>query len=677
MELLTATAVFIGDCEARVGRFWEQGVNSWSSLSYVVAAALLTWAVARGRLPMAALVLAAAMALEGFGSVLFHGTPGDVSHAIHDVALFAIFGHLVGWHLGRFRNETDLWSVAGAGIGLVVGSSIWLIERGSTNAIVMASVAAMIVADLVARRRGLTAVGNLSLVGLAAVAGASWWLGRSESPFCDPDSPLQFHSVWHVLSAIMILAWADRAYTVEGTGRPLRMFRRSIDRCLGGVAWLLVHAFHRSVEAIGTHRIPSRRPVLLVANHGNGFVDPVIVAAVLGRVPRFMAKAALWNVVPARPLLALVGVLPVHRTADGDDATSNARTFAAAWNELAHASTVAIFPEGTTGDRAGIDRVRTGAARLALGALADAPDLVVLPIGLAFESRIETRSRAVVIVGEPITVEDWFARWRDAVPARDGLDPTELPPEAVVALTDEIRHALEAVSPEFDTVDERELLRAAARVATVDRARQSVAPFGDVERLARRLAASPATARAAVFDAYRTYATRLQLLRLHDDDVLPRRSSRLRFASALAALFFFGSIVVTATIVHLPALVIVLVATGMVRSTATKGTVRLLVGTAAGLATWIIAGLWVADGVGALIAGATMALGGAVALGTWSVLVRALAQVRGHLRARDRAGLVPTALEDRAQLLAEIERALATTPVPDEREIGGPAAVHA
>jgi hypothetical protein len=85
----------------------------------------------------------------------------------------------------------------------------------------------------------------------------------------------------------------------------------------------------------------------------------------------------------------------------------------------------------------------------------------------------------------------------------------------------------------------------------------------------------------------------------------------------------------------------------------------------------------VADGVGTLIAGATMALGGAVALGTWSVLVRALAQVRGYLRARDRAGLVPTALEDRARLLAEIERALATTPVADEREVGGPAPVHA
>ena len=67
---------------------------------------------------------------------------------------------------------------------------------------------------------------------------------------------------------------------------------------------------------------------------------------------------------------------------------------------------VAIFPEGTTGDRGGLDRVRSGAARIALGALPIAPDLVIVPIGLAFESKVETRSRTVVMFGEPIIVAD-------------------------------------------------------------------------------------------------------------------------------------------------------------------------------------------------------------------------------------------------------------------------------
>jgi glycerol-3-phosphate O-acyltransferase / dihydroxyacetone phosphate acyltransferase len=111
--------------------------------------------------------------------------------------------------------------------------------------------------------------------------------------------------------------------------------------------------------------------------------------------------------VVARPFLWLAGVLPVYRTGDGDRASDNASVFDACHRELAQGATVAIFPEGTTGDRAQLDRVKSGAARIALGALPTAPDVVIVPIGMAFESTVETRSRAVVMFGEPIEVADF------------------------------------------------------------------------------------------------------------------------------------------------------------------------------------------------------------------------------------------------------------------------------
>lgn len=667
MNALVEASAVVLDCEARDGRLWEQSVNTWSSLAYVVVGVVLAAAAGRRRLPLGAAVLGFAIALEGVGSVLFHGAASEISLALHDLALFAVAGFIVGWHIGRLRDTAESWSVGGAGIGLVVGGGIWLVERGSTNAIVAAAIVAIVVSDLLARRRGMTPVANRRLVAFATVAVVLWFLGRGESPLCDPDSPLQFHALWHIVSALLLLGWADRAYSVAGLARPLRPARHLVDRAFGLVAWLVVRAFHRSVEVVGAHRIPTDRPVLLVANHGNGFVDPVIVAAVLGRIPRFLAKATLWDVVPARPFLGLLGVLPIHRAVDGPDTSANRRTFAAAWRELALRSTVAIFPEGTTGDRHGLDRVRTGAARLALGAIDHVEELVVLPIGLAFESRIETRSRAVVIVGEPIPAADWYRGWQHET-GHDDDRAGELPHDAVIDLTGEIRRALEAVSPEFASVDERDLLRASARVACVAEPRQRDASFGAIERLARQLAAAPAEHRTAVIDAYRTYATRLQLLRLHDDDVLPRRGSRLQLLGAVAALFFLGSFVITATLVHLPAILLVVISTGLVTSTATKGTVRLLVGAVAGLATWVAAGVIISDGWGAVAAGVTTALSGAIALATWTPLLRALARVRGALRTRERAGLVPRALDDRAALLAEIDAALAAT-VPAARSV--------
>ena len=61
-------------------------------------------------------------------------------------------------------------------------------------------------------------------------------------------------------------------------------------------------------------------------------------------------------------------------------------------------------------------------------------------------------------------------------------------------------------------------------------------------------------------------------------------------------LFLAGSALVTVTLIHLPALFIIVVGTGLVRSTATKGTVRILLGLVTLLTTWMLMGIWLGDG---------------------------------------------------------------------------------
>ena len=114
----------------------------------------------------------------------------------------------------------------------------------------------------------------------------------------DAESRLQPHGFWHILTAVVAVGWVDRAYGAADPYAP-RLFRRFTDRTIGLIARGLVLAFHRSVEVRWRERLPRDRPVLIVANHSNGFVDPVVVAGVLGHLPRFLAKAALWKVIVA------------------------------------------------------------------------------------------------------------------------------------------------------------------------------------------------------------------------------------------------------------------------------------------------------------------------------------------------------------------------------------------
>ncbi len=632
------------DCEVRDDWFLEQDVNAWSSLAYLVAGAALLVQVSRHRLPTAAYGLAAVVAAEGLGSLLYHGAAGDLSQFLHDVPLIGALGFVAGWHAGRLVDAADRGSVIGLVAGLLAASALWAVAPGATNATVAVAIVVIVATSVAARRRSLAAVWSPALLTLGLVAVAAWAAGSRGSPLCSAESPLQPHALWHVLTAVLALAWVDSAYAAADPDHAPRMFRRFTDRTIGVLASGLVLGFHRSVDVAWRERCPSDRPVLVVANHGNGFVDPVVIAGVLGRLPRFLAKAALWKVVIARPFLGLAGVLPVYRSGDGDTASNNASVFEACHRELAQGAIVAIFPEGTTGDRAGLDRVKSGAARIALGALPTAPDTVIVPIGMAYESKVETRSRVAVMFGEPIAVADFAGR---------GLGPDGEPHhDDAGALTARITASLQAVSPDFADVEEREILRASARMVQSDAGNPS---FADTEVVARRLATAPTEERRAIVEAYRTFAARLQLIGIAGDQLRPERVSPLRVVLSVLALFLGGSVVVTATLIHLPAILVVTVGTGLVRSTATKGTVRLLLGLVTMLLTWTIAGMWLGDGWSAVVSGAVVAIGGVVALVVWTPLLRQFRALAGMVRARDRAGLLGPVLEARSRVTTLVQ----------------------
>jgi 1-acyl-sn-glycerol-3-phosphate acyltransferase len=118
-------------------------------------------------------------------------------------------------------------------------------------------------------------------------------------------------------------------------------------------------------KTVGLENLPESGGVLLVMNHVShldGPMDGVFVHK-QKRVPRFMAKASLWNVPFVGRVLRGTGQVPVHRRTAG--ASDSMRDAVAA---LESGGTVVIYPEGTiTKDPDGWPMSgRTGVARIAL-----------------------------------------------------------------------------------------------------------------------------------------------------------------------------------------------------------------------------------------------------------------------------------------------------------------------
>jgi 1-acyl-sn-glycerol-3-phosphate acyltransferase len=362
------------------------------------------------------------------------------------------------------------------------------------------------------------------------------------------------------------------------------VLRRAVDWMLAWVARLATRMAFRSVEVEGFGSVPRGTPVLVVANHFNGFVDPVVVVAALRRLPRFLAKATLWKVWVVRPLLALAGLVAVERPEDGKGVDGNTRAFARAEQALGRGGVVAIFPEGTTHDEPRLVRVRTGAARIALGAHeAGVRGLRILPVGLTFEDKLALRSRVLVRAGTPIDL--------DVILAAGGASPDDR--AAVDSLTEAIAAALRSVAPDYDSRREHGACSAAADVALrTDAAKApAVVPLASREALARSLAAAPAPVRGGVVDALAGYVLDLDLADVTDEQLMPPPSIRrvlLRLFTTAVQVVVLSVFALIGLIVNLVPATLVAVAGAAVREPVTKGTVRLLVGLVVFPVAWIV-----------------------------------------------------------------------------------------
>lgn len=233
-----------------------------------------------------------------------------------------------------------------------------------------------------------------------------------------------------------------------------RGLRRLTDRALALLARVLVGSFFREVEVQGRERIPRGVPLLVVANHVNSLVDPILVMGYLGVEPRILAKSTLWRHPVMAPLLVLAGAVPVYRHQDDADVSRNLDTFARCRSTLAEGAAVLLFPEGKSHNHPQQQPLKTGAARIALDTEQKFPGrgLAVVPVGLTYEDKEHFGSRVLVFVGDPIPVASYAEAYARHARA------------AVRELTARMADELGAVTISHATWEEARLVERAAGV---------------------------------------------------------------------------------------------------------------------------------------------------------------------------------------------------------------------
>lgn len=247
------------------------------------------------------------------------------------------------------------------------------------------------------------------------------------------------------------------------------------------LARLIANLVYREIDiAVDPRTSGVRGPIIAVSNHFGGLADGVLLVDAAPRMPRIVARDAIWKVPVAGQIMSAIGGIPVHRAADSGPG-SNDQMFASCYRALAQGDMILIFPEGVTQDVPHIAPVKTGAARMALGArAAGTRGIQVVPVGVHYEDKAVFRSRVLVNIGAPLDIDSWAA----AQGVRGGANDHE----AVQSLTALIESGLRTAAPNFPDWPTARAYTAAAEVLLHDVA-QGASPlrYGDTQLLAKRL----------------------------------------------------------------------------------------------------------------------------------------------------------------------------------------------
>lgn len=173
---------------------------------------------------------------------------------------------------------------------------------------------------------------------------------------------------------------------------------------------LAVHIYYRRIEINRPELLKTKGPLLIMSNHPNTLMDPLILAASFKHQVGFLANASIFVNSLVNRVFRFLQVIPVYRQQDlapGQE-LDNTKSFGACYEHLEKGGSLMIFPEGSSIHELKLRKIKTGGIRIAFGA-EDRNDfnlgIKILPVGLYYSNPLRFRSKVYLNFGEPFTLK--------------------------------------------------------------------------------------------------------------------------------------------------------------------------------------------------------------------------------------------------------------------------------
>jgi 1-acyl-sn-glycerol-3-phosphate acyltransferase len=143
----------------------------------------------------------------------------------------------------------------------------------------------------------------------------------------------------------------------------------------------------KKIEIKGLENHPKGGPVLIAANHPDGFLDAIVISCMVKRPIWSLARGDAFKRPMARKFLSKLFMMPIYRVSEGKEYMGkNDESFDKCLDLFKDNGQVLIFSEGICNNQKELLPLKKGTGRLAQQAWENGIDLQILPVGIGYNS---------------------------------------------------------------------------------------------------------------------------------------------------------------------------------------------------------------------------------------------------------------------------------------------------
>ena len=206
--------------------------------------------------------------------------------------------------------------------------------------------------------------------------------------------------------------------------------------------------FHRIEGAEGLEHVPAPgTPLIIVANHQNGLMDPLVLCSLLSRHQiHWLTRSDIFYKPIVRFFLFSFNMLPIFRRRDrlADIGERNQRIFEICVERLNIGAAIGLYPEGNHNGERSLRPLKRGVIDLLNLAQTTHEqlknDLVLLPVGIDYEDYGSLRRRLRLRFGAPLDWASWIDSETGTIPANQASRAIAMALDALMVNVQPAKH---------------------------------------------------------------------------------------------------------------------------------------------------------------------------------------------------------------------------------------------